>query len=98
PRAVETAFIGLPSPEAALKLLDLVQTRTGGAATSFELMARAGIEMAVKHGTAMRDPLQGQHAWYVLLQLSSQSPEGLRATMESVLAEGAEQELVEAAT
>ena len=30
PRAVETAFIGLPSPRAAIALLNLVQERTGG--------------------------------------------------------------------
>jgi len=98
PRAVETAFIGLPSPEAALDLLSLVQTCTGGGATSFELMARAGIDMAIRHGTAMRDPLQGRHAWYVLLQLSSQNAQGLRAVMESVLAEAVEQGLIEDAT
>ncbi len=98
PRAVETAFIGLPSPEAALDLLGLVQSRTGGAATSFELMARAGIEMAVRHGAAMRDPLRDRHAWYVLLQLSSQATQGLRGTIEAVLAEAAEEGLVEDAT
>src|SRR5262245_21663894 len=74
PRAIETAFIGVPSPTAALALLNLVQSRTGGGATSFELMARAGIDMALAHGTAMRDPLGSRHPWYVLLQLSSQSP------------------------
>jgi D-lactate dehydrogenase (cytochrome) len=34
PRAVETAFIGLPSPRAAIALLNLVQERTGGASNS----------------------------------------------------------------
>ncbi|HVG51298.1 MAG TPA: FAD-binding oxidoreductase, partial [Xanthobacteraceae bacterium] len=98
PRAVETAFIGVPSPAAALALLNLVQSRTGGGATSFELMARAGIDMALAHGTAMRDPLGSKHPWYVLLQLSSQSPDGLRDTMETVLGEAADQGLVEDAT
>jgi D-lactate dehydrogenase (cytochrome) len=98
PRSVETAFVGVPSTKAALDLLNLVQIRTGGAATSFELMARLGIEMAIKHGTAMRDPLPGQHRWYVLVQLSSQSREGLHATMETLLAEAAEQGFVEDAT
>jgi D-lactate dehydrogenase (cytochrome) len=98
PRAVETAFIGIPSPVAALELLSLIQSRTGGGATSFELMARAGIAMAIKHGTNMRDPLGAPHPWYVLLQLSSQSREGLRATMEAVLAEASERGLVEDAT
>src|SRR5262249_52605914 len=98
PRAVETAFIGVPSPDAALALLSLVQSRTGGAATSFELMANSAIEMALKHGKAMREPLPTRHPWYVLMQLSSQSPEGLRATMETVLAAAAEKGLVENAT
>ncbi|MGZ5855356.1 MAG: FAD-binding oxidoreductase, partial [Xanthobacteraceae bacterium] len=98
PRSVETAFIGVPSPKAALDLLNLVQARTGGAATSFELMARAGIDMAIKHGTAMRDPLSSRHPWYVLMQLSSQSREGLRTTMEALLADASEQGLVEDAT
>src|SRR5258706_315967 len=37
PRAVETAFAGLPSPRAALDLLKLAQERAGGAVTGFEL-------------------------------------------------------------
>jgi D-lactate dehydrogenase (cytochrome) len=98
PRAVETAFIGVPSPKAALDLLALVQSRTGGAATSFELMARAGIDLALKHGHGTRDPLGAKHPWYVLMQLSSQTAEGLRATMESVLAEAADKHIVTDAT
>src|SRR5215470_11048494 len=52
PRSVETAFVGVPSPRAALDLLNLVQERTGGAATTFELMKRLAIEFAVQHGPA----------------------------------------------
>src|ERR1700674_2879379 len=44
PRAVETAFVGVPSPHAALELLNLVQKRTGAAATTFELMKRLAME------------------------------------------------------
>ena len=98
PRSVETAFIGLPSPKAALELLNLIQSRTAGGATSFELMSYAGIEMSLKHGIGLRDPLQSKHPWYVLLQLSSQSSEGLRETMETVLADAAEKDLIEDAT
>jgi len=35
PRSVETAFIGVPSPQAALALFNLVQERTGGLATAW---------------------------------------------------------------
>jgi FAD/FMN-containing dehydrogenase len=97
PRAVETAFIGLPSPRAAIALLNLVQERTGGAATSFELIKSLGLELALRHGRGVRDPLPSKHPWYVLLQLSSQSA-GLRAVVEDVLAAAAERGLIEDAT
>src|SRR5205807_10286753 len=35
PRSVETAFLGVPSPEAALDLLGLATERSGGDVTSF---------------------------------------------------------------
>ena len=97
PRAVETAFIGLASPRAAIGLLNLVQERTGGAATSFELIKALGLEFAVRHGHGVRDPLATKHAWYVLLQLSSQSA-GLRSIMEEVLAAATDRGLIEDAT
>src|SRR5499427_7073482 len=97
PRAVETAFVGVPSPQAALNLFNLTQERTGGLATAFELMKALALELALRHGRGVRDPLPSKHAWYVLLQLSSQSS-GLRAMMEDVLAAAAERGLIEDAT
>ncbi|MEA3024587.1 MAG: hypothetical protein QOK01_3439, partial [Alphaproteobacteria bacterium] len=90
PRSVETAFIGVPSPRAALDLLNMVQERTGGAATTCELIKRIAIEFAVKHGPDCRDPLAAPHPWYVLLELSSSEDHGLRAALEDTLAAGAE--------
>jgi FAD/FMN-containing dehydrogenase len=95
PRAVETAFVGLTSPEAALKLLTLAQERAGSALTGFELIARIGVEFAVRHAHGVREPLPGMHAWYVLMELSSPAAEGLRATLEDMLAEAAENETIE---
>jgi len=98
PRSVETAFVGVPSPRAALDLLNLVQERTGRAATTFELMKRLAIEMAVKHGPGCRDPLAGTHAWYVLLEVSSSERGGLRDKLESALSAAADAGLVGDAT
>src|SRR5215831_17431191 len=98
PRAVETAFIGVPSPHAALALLNLAEERAGGMVTGFELIPRIALEFAVKHAPMCRDPLAGSHAWYVLLELSSQAREGLRVQMEEILAAGAERTLLEDAT
>src|SRR6195256_6059230 len=50
PRSVEVAFVGVPSPEAALELLGLETERTAGGVTSFELMLRLGIEVVLRHG------------------------------------------------
>jgi D-lactate dehydrogenase (cytochrome) len=98
PRSVETAFVGVPSPEAALALLGAATERTAGAVTSFELMLRMGVALVLKHGAGCRDPLPEQHPWYVLIELSSQASSGLRATLEEILAEGLERGLVTDAT
>src|SRR5690242_7386084 len=98
PHSVETAFVGLASPEAALELLGIAQERTGGEVTSFELMTRDGIELVLRHGQGCRDPLAAPHPWYVLMELSSQQREGLREVLEAVLAEGLERGLVLDAT
>jgi D-lactate dehydrogenase (cytochrome) len=98
PRSVETAFVGLSSPHGALALFNLANERAGGTVTGFELIPRIGLEFAVKHAPGCRDPLSGPHPWYVLIELSSQTWEGLRRTIEEILAAGVEQGLVRDAT
>ena len=51
----------------------LATERTAGGVTSFELMPRSGVEAVVKYDAASRDPLAGDHPWYVLIELSSQA-------------------------
>ena len=98
PRAVETAFIGVPSPAAAVTLLNLARARLGGTVTSFELIVRDVIGFAVLHGQGVRDPLTGKHPWYVLMEVASQQSEGLRDSLEQLLADAAQQGLIEDAT
>src|SRR3981189_2278971 len=98
PRSGEVAFVGVPSPEAALELLGLATERTAGGVTSFELMLRLGVELVLRHGSGCRAPLPGKHPWYVLIELSSQARSGLRAVMEELLADGLERGLIEDAT
>jgi D-lactate dehydrogenase (cytochrome) len=98
PRSVETAYAGLASPEAALDLLGLASERTAGAVTSFELMARAGIDIVLHHAPGTRDPLPEKHPWYVLIELSSQSRAGLRDVLEEILGTALERGLIADAT
>jgi FAD/FMN-containing dehydrogenase len=98
PRAVETAFVGLPSPEAALRLLTFAQAHASGTVTSFELIIRDVIEFAMCHGHGVREPVAGIHPWYVLMEVSSQHAENLHENLESLLAAASEQGIVSDAT
>jgi FAD/FMN-containing dehydrogenase len=94
PRAVETAFIGLPSPGAALALLDLARDMVGGEITTFELIPRIGLDFVLAHFDA-RDVLSSKHLWYVLLELSSQGRQGLAARLLALLEAANEKHIVE---
>jgi FAD/FMN-containing dehydrogenase len=95
PRSVETAFAGVPSPQAGVELLNVAIERSAGGVTSCELMARSGIEAVIKYDANSRDPLAAPHPCYILLELSSQARSGLRGVMEDILAEGLKRGIVE---
>ncbi len=95
PRSVETAFIGLASPEDALALFMLTQKLAGNDVKTFELMPRIGLEFVMRHGPGAREPLSGKHDWYVLLELASQSEEGLSERMMTLLEAAMEEGLIE---
>ncbi len=93
PRGVETALIGLESPQKCLDLLVLAQSMAGPDLKTFEFMSRFGVEIVVKHSSA-REPLEAQHDWYVLLELASQSEAGLNDVMMGLLEAAFEQEII----
>jgi FAD/FMN-containing dehydrogenase len=94
PRAVETAFVGLKSPADALKLLSIAQNEAAGALTSFELLSDMAVDFSVRHGIDIRDPLESKHRWYVLMELSSPRDDA-RPALESILAQGLDQGIVD---
>ena len=94
PHAVETAFVGVKSPAAALKLLSISQNEAAGTLTSFELLSGIAVDFSIHHGIDIRDPLASKHPWYVLMELSS-SRDDARAALESILAQGLENEIVD---
>ncbi|MEY9122899.1 FAD-binding oxidoreductase [Bradyrhizobium yuanmingense] len=94
PRAIETAFVGLKSPAAALKLLTIAQGEAANALTSFELLSELAVDFSVRHGIDVRDPLVEKHPWYVLMELSSPS-EDARTPLETILGRAMEEEIVD---
>ena len=95
PRAVETAIVGLADPHKALALLNLAQEMTGADLKTYEFMPRIGVEFVLRHIPGSREPLEGPHDWYVLIELASQGAEGLDARMLGLLEAAFERELIE---
>jgi FAD/FMN-containing dehydrogenase len=95
PREVETAFLGLARVEDAMRLFSKARAATGDQLTAFELIPRAGLDLALAHLSGIVDPLADRLPWYVLLEMSSsQSDSGIRALLERLLAEALEEGLV----
>ncbi|MEO1746331.1 MAG: FAD-binding oxidoreductase [Pseudomonadota bacterium] len=95
PRGHATAFLGLPSPDAALVLFRQAQSLAGSMLTACEIMPRFGVEITVKHMDGTRDPLDEAHPWYLLMEVSSLSSDGnAQSLMTSIVETGFEQGLI----
>ncbi len=64
-----TAMLVVPDPGAALRLLRLVQDRTGGAAATFELIGGQGLRFLDEVMPEVRQPFAARPDWSVLLEL-----------------------------
>lgn len=82
------AMLGVGSPEDAIRLLARAREETGGAVEAFELMARIGIDFALRNIAGTRDPLESPHPWYVLAEFASGEPGSAEAAMERFLTAG----------
>jgi len=86
PRQRDTAFLAVPSPQAALDLLALARERSGDMVSRLELMARPVLELVLRQLADKRDPLEAVSPWYVLMELETSSTViQLRPLLEAVL-------------
>jgi len=88
------AMCAVASPADAIKLLVRAKDETGGQVEAFELMSRLGVAFALKHIPGLREPLEAEHAWYVLIETASGEPGAAEAGMERVLSGALEDGLV----
>ncbi len=81
PREIETCLVAVPSPEAAIELLDRAKTGSGGNCTAFELTQRRLLDFVFKnvHGTS--DPMAKAYDWYVLVEFTAGDMDGALKTM-----------------
>jgi len=87
PRTVETAFIAVPSPQAAVDLLSLAREMSGNRVVGFELIADIALQFAIRHA-GVRHPLAEASPWYVLAELADPVPGAMMAIFESSMARG----------
>ncbi len=90
-----TAMAGLRSAQDAIALLALAKGISGGQVEAFELIGRGGVANAVKNIPGVREPLQGSHPWYVLVETASGQAGAAEAAMESLLEEALAQDLIQ---
>ncbi len=90
-----TAWLALPSVEAAVALLGVVRARAGQSLAAYELVSREALDTVLRHVPAARDPFGEPHEWYALVELSgSATDEGLDPALEAALTAGFEESLV----
>ncbi|HIQ41893.1 MAG TPA: FAD-binding oxidoreductase [Pseudomonas oleovorans] len=94
-RSLTTAWVALPSPQAAVTLLGQMRGLCGDRLTGFELMSRQSLEFVLRHVAGASDPFAEGHPWYVLIELSDTQPDAaLNDLLEQGLGEAFEQALV----
>jgi D-lactate dehydrogenase (cytochrome) len=78
-----------------MDLFARARAATADQLTAFELIPRAGLDLALVHVPGTVDPLEARHPWYVLLEMSSSETDtGIRVLLERLLGMALEQGLI----
>ncbi|MEW6513342.1 MAG: FAD-binding oxidoreductase [Pseudomonadota bacterium] len=85
PRAIATAWVAVPTPQAAVALLTRLREKIGGRVTAFELIGRPALDLVLQHIPGSRDPLAERSPWQVLIELSDTMESDLSDPLEAVL-------------
>ncbi|MBP7641679.1 MAG: FAD-binding oxidoreductase [Thauera sp.] len=93
-RSRATAWVAVPDPRAAVRLLGFLRAACGDRVSAFEIVGRAALGLVLQHIPGARDPLAGAPAWAVLVELSDPALDApLDARLEVVLGEACAQGL-----
>jgi D-lactate dehydrogenase (cytochrome) len=94
PRSTATAWVAIPSPAAALELLDRLRQLGDGRLSTLELVPAAALRLVVEHVDAARDPGLQASPWYLLVELTSSSDAALDHALATWLATASDAGLV----
>ena len=84
PRRNDTAFIAVPSPQAAIDLLALVKSESGNRVVAFELMPDIAMGFTIKH-MGIINPITSPSPWFVLTELADAAPGNFETILEQAM-------------
>lgn len=93
-RQRETALVGLATLDSAIALHAHARRELGDLLSACELMTRRGIELALVELGEPGEPFEPPAPFYLLLEVSTSAPIGLRMLLEAFLAEGLERGMI----
>lgn len=92
--ARQTAWIGLASPDDALKLLRRLDTVIGNELEGFEIVPQTCLDAVLRHIPQTRRPLESDHPWHALVELAGDDDNALADLLEAELARALDAGLV----
>lgn len=95
PVARASAWVGAPSLEALVRLLEMMQERCGERLVAFEMMSAPSLDLILEQVADVRSPLDGRHAFHALIELADTREAGLAELMEDSLEKALEKALVD---
>src|SRR5690606_828693 len=85
-RSRATAWVAVPDPRAAVRLLGLLRGDCGERVSAFEIVGRSALELVLKHIPSARNPFSQPARWAVLVELSDAAADiGLETMLQDVL-------------
>ncbi len=94
PRATATAWLAIDSPQAAVRVLNGLQTAFGATLTACELLSDIALGLVLKNIPGTQAPVTSS-PWYLLIELSGAGEErALTTALEAFLAESLESETI----
>ncbi|MDP8997712.1 MAG: FAD-binding oxidoreductase, partial [Pseudomonadota bacterium] len=87
PKRHDTVLCAVPSPQAALHLLNLMRGESGNRLIAFELMPAIGLSFAVKYLNAV-NPLAEPAPWYVLFEAADANANAVEDGLTKALEQG----------
>jgi len=95
PRSQDTALVGVNEFDQVSRVLRHMDASLGGRLSAFEVMWRDHYLLATRESGRHASPLDGDYAYWVLLESLGSEPEADREDFESALAAAHEQGLIE---